>query len=83
MNLAPRKCRACAGVGHGGAGRCETCRGLGKLCPASLAYRGMADIGQARRCGNPATGPGGIFCKRHDPVTRPVRDAQGRITRRV
>ena len=52
-------------------------------CPAHLVYRSMADIGPARICNHPATGPGGVFCKRHDPATMPKRDAAGRIVSRT
>jgi len=48
-----------------------------------LAYRGMADIGRSRECGNPPTGPSGVYCKRHDPATKPARDANGRIVKQV
>jgi len=46
-------------------------------CPAPLAYRDMSDIGSRRVCGNPAQPSG--FCRRHDPATKPLRDAKGRI----
>jgi hypothetical protein len=51
-------------------------------CTAHLAYRTMADIGPARRCGNPAVTERG-FCRRHDPATAPKRDAKGRILPKV
>lgn len=51
------------------------------LCPAHLAYRTMADIGPARRCGNPAKTAAG-WCRRHDPETAPKRDKWGRIVKK-
>lgn len=49
-----------------------------RVCGAPLAYRDMGDIGARRTCGNPAVTPPGL-CKRHDPETKPKRDARGRI----
>lgn len=49
-----------------------------KTCPAELQYRTMEDIGPARVCGA-RVADGREFCKRHDPETKPARDARGRI----
>lgn len=51
-------------------------------CPAVKAYRTMADIGGAGTCGAAPTGPSGLYCKRHDPATRPQRDRDGRIVKK-
>jgi hypothetical protein len=53
-----------------------------RVCPAPLAYRSMADIGPARTCGSPAKTERG-YCLRHDPETKPARDARGRIIRKA
>ena len=60
-------------------GKHETAMASGKgLCPARLATRERADWGTVRICLAPAKTPRG-FCLRHDPETKPARDARGRI----